>query len=269
MAELSEACRHDPLGHSKFRVVCATEIPWLDPSEAEDASEKASRQRQFDSLHAVISKLPRDLVLIISTDHDNPLTKNDLAQSIITKGYWVVLKQVDVSTAMAFLENMTGWEEELRLEVIESVGTSVGELLAFIRLIRLAYQDPTEEEIREFLTGYIRGTVFDLTDAIAMKDLEQALALARDDLPLGQLIGSIDRKLTTLVQFMAEMRRGRSPKEAALMLRMPGFIVHGLYEASKRWNTSEILMMFPTLAEYSATGDRPGAAELMIHDLVG
>jgi len=86
---------------------------------------------------------------------------------------------------------------------------------------------------------------------------------------MGQLVGALDRKFTSLIAFIAELRRGRTPKEAALMLRLPGFIVHGLYEASKRWNTAELLMMFPVLAEYYARGSKAGSTELLIHELIG
>lgn len=267
-AEINENCRADPLV-SKYRVVCATEFEWPDPEETDDAEEKAKRRRQFDSLRKITANLPRDLVLIMSTTHENPLTKNDLAQSIITKGYWVVLKNVDVETASNLLAHYTDWDEDLRLEVVESIGTSLSELLSFLRVLRIYSDEPKPEDVRSFLTGYVRGTVFDLTDAISMKDAPRALALAQDDIPLGPLIGSLDRKLTSLLQFMAEMRQGRTPKEAALALRLPGFIVHGLFEASKRWSPGEILSVYPTLAAYSARGHRPGAVELLVADVIG
>lgn len=268
LAEINEACRADPL-NSKYRVVCATEFIWPDPEDTDDAEEKAKRRRQFESLLKVTSNMPRDLVLIMSTTHENPLTKNDLAQSIITKGYWVVLKNVDVETAGNLLAHYTDWDEDLRLEVIESVGTSLAELLSFLRVLRVYSSEPGPEDVRTFLTGFVRGTVFDLTDAISMKDAARALALAQDDIAIGPLIGSLDRKLTSLLQFMAEMRQGRTPKEAALALRLPGFIVHGLFEASKRWSPGEILSVYPTLAAYSARGNRPGAVELLVADVIG
>lgn len=267
MVQVSEAARVDPL-QSKFRVVAAVEMAWDDPSDADEVGQKRSRQRQFDSLYRLTSTLPRDLVLLMSTHHENPLTKNDLAQSIITKGYWVVLKPVDRGEAVEFLQRLTLWEEDFSLEVVDSIGTSLGDLLAFLRLAKLLSPELEEATVSKLLAGHVRGTVFELVDAIIMKKLELAYSISADELPMGQVVGALDRKLTSLVQFVAEMKRGRSPKEAALALRLPGFIVHGLYEASKRWTGHEILDSFEVLARYSVEGDKVGSLELMVRELI-
>ncbi len=95
-------------------------------------------------------------------------------------------------------------------------------------------------------------------------DREKAMLLAAGEPPLGQVIGALDRKLTSLLQFMAELKRGKSPKEAAMHLRLPGFIVHGLYEASKRGTTAEIIHIYPSIAEIASHSDKTGALELLI-----
>jgi hypothetical protein len=266
MIEVAEACRRDPL-NGKFTVVAATEMKWEDPDDSQEAEVRARRTQQFEALKGITASLPRDLVLIMSTPFERPLTKNPLAQSIITKGYWVVLTQPDVETAVRLLNNITTWDQELIFEVVESVGPSPAELLSFLRVVKLA-GEPTPERVRGYLQGSMRGGVFELVDAIVMRDADTAFRLAANDPPLNMVLGQLDRKITSLLQYLGERRRGRSPKEAAQMLRMPGFVVHGLYEAEKRWRPAELLELFSTLAEYASLRDRPGALDLLINDLV-
>ncbi len=80
-------------------------------------------------------------------------------------------------------------------------------------------------------------------------------------------MGALDRKFTSLLQFIDEMSRGKSPKDAAMALRLPGFIVHGLYEASKRWDPNAIIEVWPVLAEAAVNSGRPGTNDLLIQRL--
>jgi hypothetical protein len=266
--QISEACRQDPLA-SKFRVVAATEMDWQDPDEITDKDAKRTATRHFHALGRLVETLPSDTVLIMSTPVDSPLTKNNTAQAIIRKGYWVVLTQTDVETAIRLTHHLTGWtDEEMVREVVEAVGTSPAAIISFLKVLRLATTDPTPKDVRRFLSVHVTGGVFELVDAVVMKDAPRALRLA-DSVPSGQFIGALDRKLTSLLQFSAELKRGRTPKEAAMMLRLPGFIVHGLYEASKRWTGAEIISVYPTLAEHSISGDKPGANDVLVRKLCG
>lgn len=269
MMQTVEACLQDPVVGPK-RVVAVTEMIWEDPDETDDVKIREKRKRQFDAMARFLDSFPRDVVLIMSCPHDNPLTKNAVAQPLIRKGYWVVLRHTDTENAVNLIKHWTKWDdEELILEVVDSVGTSVADLFAFLRLVRVVNKDPTPQQIRDYLTTYVRAGVFEIVDSIIMRDLETSLHLAQSDIPLGQVVGAFDRKLTSLIQFMAEMKRGRTPKEAAVMLRMPGFVVHGLYEASKRWRTADLLQLYPKLSEYSLYGDRPGALDMFIHEVIG
>lgn len=265
---VAEACRRDPLV-SRHRVVIATEMKWDDPAAAETNEETTARLRMMEPLLRIVENFPRDLVLIMSTPADNPKTDNALAQAIIRKGYWVVLKNTDEETARDLLRYLTGWDdEELVSDFILSTGTSPAAILAQLRTLRIAYDDPTPTQIREYLTDAATGGVFELVDAIIDRDIPRALSLPLDDIPPGQFLGALDRKFTSLVQFSAELRRGRSPKEAAHNLRLPGFIVHGLYEATKRWDPREILMLWQHVAAHTRIMHQPGATELLVTQLI-
>lgn len=260
-AEIAEACRRDPVD-SKQVVVVATEVQWLDPNDHKD-------DRGVAALTSIVENFPRDLVLIISIhqSEQNPLTKNPLAQAIIRKGYWVVLKPVDEAGACELVKSMTGWEDEIVQEIVYAVGTIPADLISLLKLLKLAGAEEPDQ-IRKYLSGRQEGTVFDLTEAIVMRDPVKALALASDDINTNQLVGALDRKFTSLLQFIAEMKKGgRSPKEAALALRLPGFIVHGLYEASKRWSPNDIIQVFSVLADVSKESNRPGVNDLLVQRL--
>jgi hypothetical protein len=247
---------------SKHLLVVATEVHWLDPNENKDHA-------GVKSLTSLLESFPRDLVLVMSIHQSepNPLTKNNLAQAIIRKGYWVVLRNVDEQSACELIMAMTGWDDEIAREIVYAVGTVPADLISLLKVLKLA-DATTPEEIRKYLSGRQEATVFDLTDAIAMRDAKKALALSSDEIATNQLVGALDRKFTSLLQFMAEMRKGgRSPKEAALALRLPGFIVHGLFEASKRWSPNDIINIFPILADASKDAGRPGVNDLLIRRL--
>jgi hypothetical protein len=263
LSGLLEACRRDPVV-SSHRLVIVSDFKWPDPDEVSGEVEAARARRNWESFAGLLDGFPRDLVLVISSTHENPLTKNPVAQAIIRKGYWVVLKPVDIATASHLLQTLTGWEdEEILLEVVESVGTCPSDLIQFLKVFRLSGYEPTSENIRRFLTASPSGGVFAAVEAIIMRDLPRALSLA-EEIPTGQLVGALERKFTSLLQFMAELRQGKTPKEAMLSLHLPGFIVSGLFDASKRWQTAEILQLFPTLAHASASGGQPAANDLLI-----
>lgn len=265
---VAEACRRDPVV-SRYRVVIATEVRWEDPAATESNEEKTARLKTMEPLLRLVEDFPRDLVLIMSTAADNPKTDNPLAQLIIRKGYWVVLRNTDEQTARELLRYLTGWEdEELISDFILSSGTSPAAILSELRTIRIAYDSPTSDQIRQYLSDRASGGVFELVDAVIDRDLARALSLPLDDIPPGQFLGALDRKFTSLVQFSAELRRGRSPKEAALNLRLPGFIVHGLYEAQKRWDPREILSLWPSIAAHTRVMHQPGATEMFITQLI-
>ncbi len=261
--EIDEECRRDPIV-GKYRLVVATEARWDDPDSLEDATDKRRAQQRYEALARRIENFPRNLVLIMSTPADNPGTKNPLAQGIIRKGYWTVLRTVDVDSARELLTQLSGWDDDQLIdEVVEVIGTSPADLIAFLRVLRLGNVE-TPAQIRLYLGMQTRASVFDVVEAIVMKDRPKALNSLSEDVPLNSLIGALDRKFTSLIQFSSEMRKGRTPKEAALALRLPGFIVHGLYQATKRWTAHELLDLWPTLAEFSQLSQRPASAELLV-----
>lgn len=268
ITQLLEACRMDPVV-SKHRVVAACDLKWVDPDEIEDREERTKAKRSWTAFSTFLKSFPKDLVLIISTAHDNPLTKNDVAQPIINKGFWVVLKSTSHDDACKMLAYISGWtDEQIINDVVGQVGTSASDLIQFLKVLYLSGYDTTPANIKSFLkASNTNGSVFDVVDAIIMRDLPRALSYP--NVPAGQLIGALDRKLTSLVSFMAELRKGRSPKEAMIVLRLPGFIVHGLFEASKRWHTAEILATFPLLAQHTAVANNPGANDVLIRKLIG
>lgn len=252
----------DPIG-SKVRVVAATEFQWKNPDEhPEDSGNR--------SLTKLLENFPRDVCLICSTPSESPSTKNELSQLFIRKGYWVALKSVDEQTAVELLRSLTGWaDEEMISKVVRSVGTSPSDLISFLKMMRHAGVYGDDEGMEQYLTTRPQGGVFELVDSVVMKDLPKALRLCSDDVPAGQLAGALDRKFTSLLQFMGEMKKGRSPKEASIILRLPGFLVHGLYEASKRWTGPEIVSLYPAMAHHTLHSNRPGSNEVLVRGIIG
>lgn len=268
LVEVAETCRRDPL-ESRYLVVVATEVKWPDPAAAESPEEKTNAMRQMEPLNRLLENMPKDLVLIMSSPVDNPKTDNPLAQVIIRKGYWVVLRNTDEETARDLVKHLTNWEDdELISDFLGSTGNSPAAILSLLRTMRIAYDSLDAADVRDYLTDTRSGGVFELVDAVIDRDLPRALALPLDEIPPGQFLGALDRKFTSLVQFAAELRKGRSPKEAALSLHLPGFIVHGLYEATKRWDPREILALWSTLAAHARVMHRPGATDLLVTQLI-
>ncbi len=181
----------------------------------------------------------------------------------------MVLKPTDEPTATKLLTYLTGWDEDLCYSVVQVHGTSPASLLSLARTVHLCFENPSEKQILQFVGNSTKGHVFELTEAIVQKDISTALRLsARDDVPAGQLIGALDRKLTTVLSFMAELKKGRTPREAITSMRMPGFLAHGLFEASKKWSARDLLAVWLVLADRATEAEKPGGIDLLITELL-
>ncbi len=154
---------------------------------------------------------------------------------------------------------------------MDVIGNGPAGILNFLRMLRLAYgPEATILDARQLLVAQPTGTTFDLVEAILVKDTDRALVLTTSpDVSTGKLVGALDRKLSSLVTFMAELKKGRSPKEALLHMRLPGFLAHGLFEASKRWTVGEIVAAWSLMAEAGSNADRPGVNDILVTRLCG
>jgi len=246
--KIIEACETMPV-FSERKIVLVKNSGLFKAGKKQDTKESKQKSRgmdtdktQKDALASYIENMPPYTCLIFYEDEIDKRIK--LANAISKKGLLVGFPfQEPMVLAKWVIKELKSQGKDIDMltasKLVDSCDEGMTEIYNEIKKLVMYLGDRTHvssKDVDEICSKSIKGRIFDLTDAIAEKNLSGALKLLNDMIilkePLPKILFMITRQLRLIMEMKLLLTSGHSKNEAAAKMRLTPYASGKVYKQS-------------------------------------
>lgn len=193
-----------------------------------------------------------NIIPVFVSHSRSPDTKNEFAQIIIRKGWWIVCHRPTFDSVLNYVSQRYSLPEQQSRVVLDYAGVDLARIQTVMLKLKY-YTDgrlPSLTDIRDVATG-ISSTVYAVVDDI----LEGRKARALANMDAGSILGILtllQRRLVALVKIRQGLQRQASVVDLAQEANMPLFLIPGMIERAKMISFERAAKLMTLIAQADA-----------------
>lgn len=179
----------------------------------------------------------------------SPRTDNDFAQTIIKKGWWVVVRRPTHEQMTAWIQKKFKTSDAVSQAIIDVTGTDLARIRSMI--MKLSHmtdgKPPRLRDVEEASMGYV-STIFAVADHILQRRRHRAMVLVDASSSLG-ILTIMRRRVKEMIHVRSLDQRGESAQSISELANIPLFLIGGLIERSKSISFERAAAVLSVIAE--------------------
>jgi len=197
------------------------------------------------------SRKQPNIVVIFVSESSSPSTKNEFAQFIISKGWWVVCTRPSQQNMKDYLMRIGNLRDGPAERLVELAGTDLQRarnILLKVGLLGIKY--PSIDDIENASVGTTSSVMLAVDSFISGRKL-RTLELLSDD-RLSQFLTLLRKRLEQLMIVRAGLKRNDSVQEIAQSSGIPLFLVAGAIGQAKTVTVDKAMGILTRISQIEA-----------------